>query len=108
MRKYNPKYHLIDPRTTLDIDFNEMSLRPELFGNPALKKELKAKYNLCSKLTNKLSQTVMTVEKATKPNKLRAASTIVSSPTRIINEEEFPANTGEDLMSPNILEEKNS
>ncbi len=89
MNKYNPKYHMIDKRIVQDVDFEDHGERPELFENIELKREEKEKYHLCTKLTNKLNQSLKTLEaggadKQARSSKKRGvkfrASTIVQSP----------------------------
>jgi hypothetical protein len=62
MCKYNPKYHMIDQRLTQDVNFDDRDVRLELFEDPQLKREENAKYELCTRLTNKLNQSLRTLE----------------------------------------------
>ncbi|TNV81186.1 hypothetical protein FGO68_gene4482 [Halteria grandinella] len=87
MCKYNPKYHKIDRRIVQDVDFDGVEERPVLFENKELKKEENAMYQLCTKLTNTLNQSMKKLEAGgqdkKRPSKKQVkfrASTIVNSP----------------------------
>jgi hypothetical protein len=44
-----------------DVDFAHVEERPELFENLERKNEDKHKYELCSKLSNKLNRSIMSL-----------------------------------------------
>ena len=59
--RYRPKFKSIDPKHLLDVKFDSVTLRPELFENRERKREQNAQYELCSKLSTKLNQSLMTI-----------------------------------------------
>lgn len=83
--RYRPKYHRVEKRA-YDPDFTSIEERPELFQNMERKQEEGQQYDLCSKLTTKLNNSIMTLVNETSeyasPFKRgsRRATTIINTP----------------------------
>lgn len=81
--RYRPKFKSIDPKSLLDVKFDLVSKRTDLFENKERKRELNANYELCTKLSTRMNQSLMTMINDTSQRGATRMPTRVPSPTNV-------------------------